>query len=303
MAVDFEKEVVQMMDAVNPAFEYTFAPETLELAVIQLERINDRYGPDSDTPLEYHDAPHSIAVPRRFVRLGNILFPYMKPAHQSRFFDGGIIVGTHHDDEQGLGPIENELASAAHTVRKIEEADGVLNTKAFKKRVTDGTEATAVRMDDNGKLIQINLRRGSHDPLKFNIAFADINGIAMEGEERMVLDATDLYHELTPVERQSDEGQVAFYESQVKFLRQRLNDGQIKGDIAYYFPDDVEAVYKAMRKEFHRNIRSAHGIALLLSQRPELSDSIKDALRRVDRSHAGSLVAKLIHHKLGKENR
>jgi hypothetical protein len=296
MPLDYEKEIVQVMELVKPEYDYTFAAETLGLAAVQLERIDRRYGPESDNAKDFHDVPHSLGVARRTVILGNILYPYIHPIRRRRFFDGGIIVGTFHDDEQDLGPGENEAASSVHALHQIETADGVLNSNFFKRRVEDGIGVTAVRMNEHGKLIQVNLRRGSHDPLKFDAAFADINGIAMEGEERMLRDATALYRELTA--DPTDEGLYAFLAQQKKFIRGRLNDGQIKTDIKYYFPGDVDDVYKDMRRAFRGNILSAFNMARLLGERPELKQSVGEAVRQVGAGRVlGPTIGKLIRSK------
>ena len=298
MPVDFEKEITEIATIIEP--DYKLAPETIPIAVESLEEIDNDYGPGSDNPLPFHDAPHSVGVTRRGVRLANILYPYIRPVHRRRFFDLVIIDGATHDRRQDLGPGENEIASAESAVQKVEAADGILNTGIFKKRLVHGDLATAVRMEDDGKLIQVNLRTGARDPIKFNMAFSDINGIAMEGDKRMWEDATNLYHELTPEAEQTIDGLVTFYISQVKFLRQRLNDGQVKSDIAYYFPDTVEAVYRDMHKEFYENIISAHGLVLAISQRPELQRSIGHLARGVDRSIMGPLVGKMIRRKIAR---
>lgn len=295
MSVDFERQVTEIAGMVRP--DVRLAPETVPLATEALYAINGDFGPDSDDPLSFHNAPHSVAVARRAVRIGNILYPYMRPVHRRRFFDGMILGGTTHDRYQHLGPGENELASAAYGVELVEAADGVLNTDFFKRRLTYADLATEVRMDEDGRLIQVNLRTGARDPIKFGMSFADINGIAMEGDMRMWEDATNLYYEQTPTDEQSISGLVDFYSGQVRFLRQRLNDNQIKPDIAYYFPDSVDEVYRDMRREYHGNIVSAHDLAVQVSQRPELKKSIGFVVRAVDRSHVGHIVGELIRRK------
>jgi hypothetical protein len=297
MPADFEKEITEIATMIEPSCE--LAPETIPIAVESLEEIDNDYGPGSDNPLSFHDAPHSVGVTRRGVRLANILYPYIRPLHRRRFFDLVIIDGATHDRRQDLGPVENEIASAETAVQKVEAADGILNTMIFKKRLVYGDLATAVRMEDDGKLVQVNIQRGAHDPIKFNMAFSDINGIAMEGNKRMWQDATNLYYEIT--DEPTIEGLCTFLIDQRKFLRQRLNDGRIKSDIAYYFPDDVEAVYKDMRKAFHGNIVSSHGLAVLLGERPELQHSVArvaKGIETLDRSVLGAMIGKTIRRKI-----
>jgi hypothetical protein len=297
MSADFEKEITEIATMIEP--DYKLAPETIPIAVESLEEIDNDYGPASDNLLPFHDAPHSVGVTRRGVRLANILYPYIRPLHRRRFFDLVIIDGATHDRRQDLGPIENEIASAEDAIQKVETADGILNTGIFKKRLVYGNLATAVRMEDGGKLVQVNLQRGAHDPIKFNMAFSDINGIAMEGNKRMWQDATNLYLEIT--DEPTDEGLCNFLIDQRKFLRERLNDGRIKSDIAYYFPDDIAAVYKDMRRAFHGNIVSSHGLAVLLGERPELQRSVArvaKAREALDRSGLGAIIGKMIRKKI-----
>jgi hypothetical protein len=295
MSVDYERQVVDIAGMVRP--EARLAPETVSLATEALYAVHADFGPDSDHPMSFHNGPHSVAVMRRGVRIGNILFPYLSPVHQRRFFDGMILGGATHDRFQLLGPGENEVASAAYGVELVEAADGVLNTDFFKRRLTYADLATEVSMDPDGKLVQVNLRKGARDPIKFGMSFADINGIAMEGPKRMWEDATNLYYEQTPPDEQSISGLFVFYAGQVRFLRQRLNDRQVKPDIAYYFPDTFEDIYREMRREYHHNIVTAHGLALKIAERPELEHAVGRVVSTVDRGHIGQLVGELIRRK------
>jgi hypothetical protein len=298
MLMDFEKEITHIATMIEPDIQ--LAPETIPITVGAVEEIDQDYGPESDNPLSFHNAPHSVGMIRRGVRMANILYPYIGPVHRRRFFDLVFVGGGVHDRWQNLGPIENERASAAYGVQMIEEADGILNTNIFKKRLVYAAEATAVRMKDDGKLVQVNLQRGAHDPIKFNAAFADINGIAMEGPKRMVEDAANLYDEIT--DEPTEEGLYDFLANQKAFLRGRLNDGQVKADIAYYFPDDAEAVYKDMRRAFRRNILSAFRLATMIDEDPGLRHPIGRIARNIGtRAILGSTIGKMIHRKVARD--
>ncbi len=297
MSQDFEKELAGIVTLIPP--EHELAPETIPIATEALEMIDGHYGSESDNPLPFHNAPHSVGVTRRAVRMGKILLPYMRDEYRKRFFDLAVIAGATHDYDQDSGPGDNERNSAKYAIEQIEKFDGELNTTDFKARLPQGILATTVEMKDDGELVQTNLQSGSHDPIKFNMAFSDINGIAMEGSKRMWCDATNLYHEIT--DEPTAEGLYSFLIGQAGFLRQRLNDPRIKSDIAYYFPDDIEAVYKDMYKAFHANIISAYNIAVMLDQRPELQSSIGlivKSIGKLDRSVMGSLIGKTLGRKL-----
>ncbi len=302
MTLDFEREVTEIAAMIEPKHGYELAPETIPIAITALEEVDSKYGPSSDHPLSFHNAPHSLGVTRRVVRLTNMLYPFIQPKYQNGIYDLGIIGGATHDIEQELGPGENERVSAESAGRQVSDADGVLNTTTFKKRLTRGIVATTVEMKEDGELVQTNLQSGTHDPIKFGMAFADINGIAMEGSKRMWQDATNLYYELN--DEPTIGGLFDFYLSQAGFLRQRLNDGRVKSDIAYYFADDIEAVYQVMRGAFHANIVSAHGMAVLLGERPELSNTVGSVVKGIgalDRSLLGTMIGKMIERKVAND--
>lgn len=295
--MDFEKEVASIVDMVPP--DHELAAETMPIAIDALEDIDSRYGPSSNHPLPFHNAPHSVGVTRRAVRMANILMPYIRPKYRDRFYELSIVAGATHDYDQDSGPGANEDNSAVYAASRIEAADGVLNTTVFKDRLRQGILATTVEMQEDGELVQTTLQSGANDPIKFSMGFSDINGIAMEGSKRMWTDATNLYYEVTP--EPTAEGLYDFLIGQAGFLRQRLNDSRIKSDIAYYFPDNIESVYDDMYEAFHANIISAYKLALLLEDHQELRTPIGALVKSigtVDRSLLDSLIGKAISRKL-----
>ena len=298
MSVAFEEEIVNIASMVEPE-GCEVSPEAIAIAAESLGEIAERYGPESDNPLSFHNADHSVGVTRRSVRLTNILYDYILPKYREGIYDLAVIDGATHDYEQSKGPGESERASSDYAVGKVSEKGGPLNTDWFKKRLSLGIFATAVRMEDDGELVQSNLQSGARDPIKFIMAFGDINGIAMEGSSRMWKDATSLYYEIT--EEPTIDGLYNFLIGQAVFLKQRLNDGRVKSDIAYYFPKDIEDVYADMHAAFHSNIISAHSMALLLGQMPELKIPVEAAVRSIgalDRSLLGDLIGRALRGKL-----
>lgn len=294
MSLDFEKELSGIVAMIPP--EYELAPETTIIAAESLEAIDQKYGPGSDRPLSFHNAPHSVGVTRRAVRMANILTPYIRPKYRSRFYDLSIIAGATHDYDQDSGSGPNEENSADYAVAAVEQADGELNTDAFTQRLPRGILATTVEMKADGEIVQADLLSGSHDPIKFSMAFSDINGIAMEGSKRMWRDATNLYYEITP--EPSIEGLYGFLVNQARFLRDRLNPGRVKADIGYYFADNVNDIYSDMEKAFHTNIVSAFNLAVMLGEHPELKSSIGFAAKGVDHSRLGAVAGRMLTRKL-----
>lgn len=282
--------------------ECEVSPQAITIAAESLYAIDEKYGPDSDHSLSFHNGPHSLGVTRRAVRLTNILYPYMRPQHRVGIYDLDFIGGSMHDIEQDLEPGENERVSGEQAIACAIEADVPgIDTPAFSKRLFDGIQATAVQMRENGEVVQVNVQNGTHDPFKFVMSFGDINGIAMEGSKRMFNDATNLCYEIHGGEPTLDQ-LYEFLSNQAVFLRQRLNDGRVKSDIAYYFPNDIEDVYQDMRAAFHTNILAAHGIAKSLGdRRPELQGAVSAAIKGIgvlDRALLGDVISKTIHSKL-----
>lgn len=298
MVVDFEKEMTRIADTIGHG--YTLEPETIPITAEFLEEIHRDYGPGSAHRRIFHDAPHSIGSARRNVRLINIFWPYMEPAHQEGIFDLGMLIGTGHDLEQLLGPGANEQASAYRSIEKVEAADGTLNTPIFKGRLALGNLATTAENQD-GKIVQVNLLRGSRDPIKIIAAYGDIGGIPMEGPERLWEDGTSLYYEQTEVagEEPTVEGLYDFLTTgQTAFMRDQLNDRQIMAAIARYFPGRADEVYRDAWELFHDNIDSAASLAEALGERPDLQDSIAEIVKNFDRSVIGRKIGEMIHQEI-----
>lgn len=288
--MDFEKEIHRITALVPEGI--TLAPETTTIAIEALEAVDARYGPDSPRPLAFHNAPHSVGVTRRSIRLTNMLLPYVQDKHRPRFYDLAIINGATHDYDQDSGPGANEDNSTEYAIQSIEAADGELNSQTVKDRVALGIAATKVEMLENGELLQANLQRGPHDPIKFIMAFSDINGIAMEGEKRMWRDATNLYYEIAT--EPTLEGHADFLISQAGFLSQRLNDPRVKADLAYHFPNDINAAYSVMHKAFNKQILRTFDLAVFTSKHPDLKGVIEGIAKTADRSRVGGYIGKAL---------
>jgi hypothetical protein len=240
--------------------------------------------------------------------LAKIIRPYIRAPYEDKLFDLAIVAGASHDYEQDYDPeIEfgrNERESAAFAVRAIEEQDGALNHGRFTHRLKEGILATTTSINkETGEILQTRLNAGSHDPIKFDMAFSDINGIAMEGNRQMILDATNLYLELIGKEGRvfSVDDLYDFYLKQATFLSNRLNPGRVTSDIGYYFADTVTDVYRDTFDNFNRNIVSAHDLALHIGKHPEIKHLIGVMTKSVELSRIGNTVAELVIRKFSSE--
>lgn len=302
MSVDFEKEVIKIAGMIEPP-DYELAPETIPIAIEVVEGINQRYGPDSDNPKTYHNAPHSLAVPRRAVSLTNLLYPFIPEQYRTDIYDLDIHCGVGHDDEQSLTlPGENERVSADRMVARVSQAGGRLNYAEYMRRLVRGHMATVIQIED-GKLIQPNLAQGEPDPIEFIMGFADRNGIAMEGPISMFKDATNIYIEEAEKagEEPTFEGLYDFLKGEAGFIKYGLNDWYMKPLIRYYFGDKDDDVYAEMRKAYNPKISEAHRIAEKIVDSPELRPLIGmvvKGMEAVDSSRIGRNLGKTLVRKL-----
>ena len=245
------------------------SPAAAGIACAGLGAIDEKYGPESAKPLAHHNVPHALDVMRRGIRLANILQPYIDEKYREDLSDLIIVGGAYHDYEQSEGFGVNEKESADASLRAIDESPEKpwRDIERFKARAHLGIMATEIAIKPNGEIVQVNLCNGGSDPLKYIMAFADINGIAMEGAERMLEDCANLCKE-----RYGDvfNEQVLseFLETQPFFLRTRLHERRIKADLAYYFLDDMPVIYDELTKAFGGNAAEASIYAKLLKSDP-----------------------------------
>lgn len=291
--IDFETEVDRRIAGIKPP-EIEVDPASRSIAITALGEVDRRYGEGSEHPLEFHNVPHSLDVMDRTVRLLNLLYEFIPAEYKPRIYDLGIKVSAAHDVEQSLGPGANEQASVAYMINQIEETgSNPINTRWHKSRAELGSLATQVAFADNGEIVQVNLGEGEPDPFAFIVAFADINGIAMDGDRRMIRDATNLCFELNG----GNPGVEKIYEfllTQAVFLKSRLNDHQMKPLIEYYFPERAGEVYEAMHDTYHKNIISAYELARKFRENPKLYSTVDKVMTGLDKVHAGAAVGKLL---------
>lgn len=303
MSLDIQKEMIKIAGLIQPA-GYELDPETIPVAIETVVGIDQRYGPDSANRKLYHNAPHSLAVPRRAVSLTNLLWRFIPEEYRTDIYDLDIHCGTGHDDKQGLSlPGENERVSADRMIERVRQAGGRLNYEEYMRRLFRGHMATVVQIED-GKLVQPNLAQGEPDTIEFIMGFADRNGIAMEGPRTMLKDGTNLYCERLEEtgEELTIDGLVDFLGSgEMEFLKYGLNDWYMKPLIKYYFGDNGDDVYEVMRAAYHPNIDAAHLMAKKIAHSTELTPLIGLAakgLEAVDSSRLGRNLGKTLIRKL-----
>lgn len=291
--INVEQEVDARIAGIEPP-GIEVDPAARQIAIRAIEGINLRYGEHSENPLDFHNAPHSLDVMDRTIRLANLLYEFIPPKYKPNIYNLGVTVPATHDFEQMLGPGVNEIASADYFQDEIEQTgDSPINNEWFIKRGRLGHFATEVAFAEDGKLIQVHQGKGEPDPFAFIVGFADINGIAMDGDKRMIRDATNLCFEING----GNPGAEKLYEfllTQAAFLKTRLNDHHMKPLIKYYFPDQPDEVYEAMHNAFHKNIISAYRLASLFRENPKLYSKVDQVMAGLDRVHAGAVVGKLL---------
>jgi hypothetical protein len=302
MSLDFEERLTSIASSADMV-GIKVRPEAIAIGIKALVETDKKYGPLSPTPLSFHNAYHSLDMTERVIRLTNLLYRFIPLKYVPHVFELGVTGGTSHDWERRLsGTGANEKASSAHAIEEIESRGGPLNYKRFKERLDLGIVATTVEREENGELVQSQLQKGEADPFKFFMCFADIDGIAMDGPVRMLNDATNLYlEELPDHQLPSAKGLLKTLGDQEIFIRQRLGDRRIKADIAYHFPDSIEAVYQVMHEAFHENIESSSRLAKRIGQSPELEAPLTAAMKGTDVFQLGHVVCDVIREHVGNE--
>ncbi|HZL07601.1 MAG TPA: hypothetical protein VFC50_00205 [Candidatus Dormibacteraeota bacterium] len=296
MAIDFEQEVIGIANMVKP-HDAQISDDTIALSIEVALEVDERYGLGSDHQLDYHNGEHGLDVARCVTILNNIIYPYVPPRYQPQLFDLGLLGGVGNDYEQELGPGANEAATGAYLVAKVQaQGSSEINNPDFRDRLYDGIQATVIEKDEDGRIIQPNIREGSQDPFRWSLPTGDVNGVAIEGSARMFKDATRLCFEEygNPTLDQIYD----FLISQAGFLRDRVDDEQVRADMAHFFPLEVDQVYADMTKAFHGNIISAYALAKALDRHRELKGAVGLAVKGaslLDRSLLGDRIGRAVH--------
>ncbi len=217
----------------------------IHVAGILYEGVEEKYGPASSNPLSYHGPTHSLDVLRRNFIIWRECHKQIPEKFPLKDLGLLAILGPGHDHEQlETIPGRNEQVSYTNTAKAMDTRRRVY-THEDKMRIQGATLVTRVTRNEDGQILQTYLREGERDPLKLTTAYADINGIAMEGVDRMLKDATNLFMEIFGIKRSAEialhlDQYVDFLGSQAFFLNTRLE--ALPGDVAYYFPESEDAV-------------------------------------------------------------
>lgn len=263
---EFEQITTELQQSIA-----TCSQAAIDIGRVGLDAIEERYGEKSGNYLAHHSAQHGVDVMRRGLHLTRILAPYIADEYMQDLPDLVVMCGSWHDYEQQKGPHNNEVASSEGLRAVIDNSSEKpwKDVELVKKRAHEGVMATEVAHQKSGEIVQVNLPNGEADPLKYIMAFADINGIAMEGEERMITDSTNLCKEIYGPNL-NEQTLSDFLAMQKKFLDSRLNDRRIKSDLTYYFLDDMEKIYKVLREEFEGKASEATILARLMRYNPKI---------------------------------
>jgi hypothetical protein len=306
-SVNFESRVDELIGTIEPE-GLEIHPTVHSLATIALHSVEVKYGEHSENPLPLHNAEHALDVTERAIELTNLLYDYIPEEYQEDIYELVLLVGVAHDWKQLQGTGVNEEASADYLIGLIEQTgDSRFNTERFKQRARAGIMATEYEVDEKtGVINQINLlkdepyEKGKPDPLKFIMAFADINAIAMKGPEEMYENAVKLFFERN-LEEPTEEALREMLDYQQLFIKSQLNDHRMKPMIDRYFPDykglgedGDNKIYTEMRNAYNPNIEAAYEDAQWLKGRKDIAKELRSMLHTFDfhavASKLGSLV-------------
>jgi len=307
---NFETKIDELIGAIEPE-GHEIHPTVRSIAAIALHSVEIKYGENSENHLPQHNAEHAIDVAERAIELTNLLYEYIPEEYRENIYELALLAGVTHDWEQLQGSSVNEQASADYLISLIEQTgESPFNTKRFKQRARAGILATEYEIDkETGVINQVNLLKdepyedGKPDPLKFIMAFADINAIAMRGPQQMYEDVTRLFFERNLDQQPTEEGLREILDYQEKFIKSQLNDHRMEAYIARYFPDyepknkDAKnEVYLVMEETYNPNIKESYEEAQWLRRNSEaVANEIKGMLHTVDFHAVASKLGHLVH--------
>lgn len=220
-----------------------FTTETKE----QLAQILNEVA-DLNAHRAYHNHIHAVHVMKRSFIIWRELQNVLPDIFTNDAYELLAIAACGHDKyQQFTQPGKNERQSAVDSVHHMQNSHTILE----QTRVFEATCTTQVMRDAEGVIVQQFMKTGSRDPLKFVLAVADINGVALEGVPRMVEDAVNLYIEFNDLDisaslwgHSRDLGK--FLQAQASFLRSRLE--ALSEDIDYYFPPSSGLVNQSVKQ-------------------------------------------------------
>ncbi len=274
--------VLKIHELMDDIPEGVVSERAVELSASLLEMVHETYDdPAGPRYKPYHNSQHSLNVLRRSWRLWGLFQEQLPDKFDDDGYETLLFGAAGHelfvDGDTAAG--KDEKRSGKFTLRYLLSA-GYDHDKA--KRVFCAIEATTVEREEDGSIIQSNVRRGSKDPAKLILAMADINGIPMEGIPTMLEDALNLDMEYSQTclkdLLQHPKKALGFVLAQADFLEDRL--AAMEGDIAYYFEgEEKKIVEEVFQKEFSGTSREALALASRMKRAPSLAEvAIEKAL-------------------------
>lgn len=250
-----------------------FSEQTQESLGLILEAVKQNNG-----HRPYHNEHHALVVMKRSFCMWQALSQVLPDVFTNEGYELLAIAAASHDLFQdfkapGLNETQSALAAAEYM--------GNSYTEEQKLRVLDAIIATTVERTEEGVIRQCELRAGTNDPLKFVLANADINGIALEGTQRMLEDATKLFMEVNTLPpdtsfSQNSSAFAQFLKGQASFLRSRL--AAMNGDIEYYFPHHQNSGQHEIVASTMEELMAPAIPALRLAQLLEIPDKAEECV-------------------------
>lgn len=228
--------------------------------------VEQRYGPDSDTPLKYHDQHHSWEAFEDYCTLAEVF-----ELDEEEFVNGAIAIAW-HDWEQLKGSGDNERESALKVQQVMDSAGYSINRQ---RQVANYVHATEVEFDESGRMTQKYLKAYGPDKALLAVTMADTYGITIHGTETMARSAYKLACEVGKVTLRAfvhDPSELLDKLAyQLNYVGTRLD--LLEESVRYHMPeDDADRVLGELKQRFgtpsSRAIRAAKSVHELISAQP-----------------------------------
>lgn len=276
--LSFQNDFILEIESILHEYEIHVSSRAILLANAILKEVYVKYGDEksSEEYKQYHNHLHALSVLKRAMRLIHLINEKLPGTFSEHDQELLLIAAVGHDlvladnTEEGL----SETLSAEKVAIYMSDAG---YTKEEAAVVEDAIIGTTVVHDEDTTIRQSRLCEGSKSKIKFVLAMADINGVAMEGPKAMFTDSFALFDEMShqgkakvlfnPVKLQK------LLEYQFHFLRDRLDQ---RDDILNFFfiPEEVEIIKDVFHDEFKDTYADAYRIARLLSNDTNLMERI-----------------------------
>lgn len=257
-----------------------------------LDVMHKKHGdPSSPDFKTYHNVGHDMDVLKRSWQIWSSLSERLPDTFDQSGYRTLLFGACGHDlfVEQDTLEGKDEKRSGKFTMRRMITAGYGLDEAS---EVFEVINATAVKRDQNGSIIQYNLRKGSKNPKKFVLATADINGIPMGGIPTMMRDALNLNMEFSHISMSElmhhPKKAVGFMLTQADFLEDRL--AAMDGDIDYHFEGkEREIARQVMSEQFSGSSREALELASRMKNAPDLAETAICSVLESANKGAGSI--------------